>query len=380
MDAPSRQPATHRRHPTLRYAVARLTAEKRAPGNPLLPDRNNQDIFQFMITVRNIAKRYGNAPVLRNLSFSVEAGEIFGIVGHSGAGKSTLLRCFNGLTTYEGGSVKVMDREVADLNEDGLRELRRDMGMIFQNFSLMSRKNVFENVAFPLQIWNSRKPGRAPEITGRVMELLELVGLADKRCERVQNLSGGQKQRIGIARALALNPKILLCDEATSALDPKTTLNILDLLQSINDRFNLTIVFVTHQMEVVKRLCHRLLLLDKGVSLCMGKTEELFLAPPEGLKDLAGEEYALVPSGANIRILFPREISQQSVITDMARELDISFSIVGGKLERYVDDVLGFLVINVPEEHFERVCHHMRQKNLHWEILADDNNALQRPQ
>ncbi|GHU91779.1 methionine ABC transporter ATP-binding protein [Candidatus Desulfovibrio trichonymphae] len=365
---------------TLRYAVARLTAKKRAPDNPLLPDRNNQDIFQYMITVRNIEKRYGNAPVLRNLSFSVEAGEIFGIVGHSGAGKSTLLRCLNGLTTYEGGSVKVMDREVADLNEDGLRELRRDMGMIFQNFSLMSRKNVFENVAFPLQIWNSRKPGRAPEITGRVMELLELVGLANKRCERVQNLSGGQKQRIGIARALALNPKILLCDEATSALDPKTTLNILDLLQSINDRFNLTIVFVTHQMEVVKRLCHRLLLLDKGVSRCMGKTEELFLAPPEGLKDLAGEEYALVPSGANIRILFPREISQQSVITDMARELDINFSIVGGKLERYINDVLGFLVINVPDEHFERVCHHMRQKNLHWEILADDNNALQRPQ
>ncbi len=318
-----------------------------------------------MIQVQNLRKQYGALPVLNDLTFGVDAGEIFGIVGHSGAGKSTLLRCFNGLEGYQGGSVRVMDKEVRDLTKDGLKELRRDMGMIFQNFSLMSRKNVFENVAFPLQIWNAPKA----DITGRAMELLELVGLADKRHERVQNLSGGQKQRVGIARALALNPKILLCDEATSALDPKTTIAILDLLQDINARFGLTMVVVTHQMEVVKRICHRLLLLDGGVAQCLGRTEELFISPTENLKKFVEDEYTLIPTGTNIRLMFPREISQQAVVTTMARDLDISFSIVGGRLERYLDDVLGFLIINVSDEHKETVLTYLKEKKLYWEVL-----------
>lgn len=329
-----------------------------------------------MITVQNLIKSYTDLPVLQDLSFSIQPGEIFGIVGHSGAGKSTLLRCFNGLERYQGGSVQVMGQEVADLDEAGLKLLRREMGMIFQTFSLMNRKNVFENVAFPLQIWEKPQSiwhkfwkKKHPEITDRVMELLELVELADKRHERVQNLSGGQKQRVGIARALALNPKILLCDEATSALDPKTTLTILDLLQSINARFNLTLVVVTHQMEVVKRICHRLLLLDKGVAQCLGPTEDLFLAPPQGLKKFVEDEYTLIPTGTNIRMMFPRELSQEAIITTMARDLGISFSIVGGRLERYQDDVLGFLIINVPEQQLEAVLEYMRSKNLRWEII-----------
>lgn len=338
-----------------------------------------------MITVKNLEKHYGGAPVLRDLSFSVEEGEIFGIVGHSGAGKSTLLRCFNGLEPYQSGSVKVMGKEVSGLDETGLKALRRDMGMIFQTFGLMNRKNVFENVAFPLQIWEKppqnlreilgrvRSWRRPPKkITDRVMEYLELVGLADRRYERVQNLSGGQKQRVGIARALVLHPKILLCDEATSALDPNTTMDILGLLQDINTRMKLTMVMVTHQMEVVKRVCHRLLLLDKGVAQCMGKTEELFIAAPKGLRRFVEDEYTLIPTGTNIRLMFPREISQDAVITTMARELDISFSIVGGKLDRYLDDVLGFLIINVPDEHLEAVYRYLKEKNLHWEVLGND--------
>lgn len=333
-----------------------------------------------MITVTNIQKRYGDVSVLNDLSFSVTKGEIFGIVGHSGAGKSTLLRCFNGLESYQGGSIAVMGREVKELDADGLKHLRRDMGMIFQNFSLMGRKNVFENVAFPLQIWqtsggffkNAASARKNAEVRERVMELLELVGLADKRFERVQSLSGGQKQRIGIARALALNPKILLCDEATSALDPQTTISILDLLQDINARFGLTMVIVTHQMEVVKRLCHRLLLLDKGIAQCLGKTEELFISPPPSLKRFIEDEYTLIPTGTNIRMMFPREISQQAVITTMALDLGISFSIVGGRLERYLDDVLGFLIINIPDEHLEAAVTYMREKNLHWEVLPHE--------
>lgn len=336
-----------------------------------------------MITVQNLEKRYAQTPVLRDLSFSIAEGEIFGIVGHSGAGKSTLLRCFNGLEAYQGGSVRVMGKEVGELDDAGLKNLRRDMGMIFQNFGLMARKNVFENVAFPLRIWEASGKhslasslkfwsGTSREITERVMEFLELVGLADKRFERVQSLSGGQKQRVGIARALVLQPRILLCDEATSALDPNTTMDILDLLQDINTRMKLTMVVVTHQMEVVKRICHRLLLLDKGLATCLGKTEDLFISPVGGLKKFVEDEYTLIPTGTNIRMKFPRDISQNAVITTMARDLDISFAIVGGKLERYLDDVLGFLIINVPDEHLDAVTRYMNEKKLYWEVLGND--------
>ena len=316
-----------------------------------------------MIQVTNLGKLYGSHLVLQDINMHVHEGEIFGIVGHSGAGKSTLLRCLNGLEPYQMGSVKVMGVEVASLEATALRELQSKMGMIFQNFNLMSRKNVFDNVAFPLSLWGS------PNREERVMELLELVGLADRAKQRVQSLSGGQKQRVGIARALALNPRVLLCDEATSALDPKTTSSILDLLEDINRRLNLTIIMVTHQMEVVKRLCHGLLMLDGGKTVAMGKTEDLFLSPSKDMQAIVENEYTLIPGGTNIRLMFPRVISQQSVITQMARALGIDFSIVGGKLERYLDDVFGFLIINVQDQDIEAVLSYLEEQHLYWEIL-----------
>lgn len=321
-----------------------------------------------MIEVNGLSKRFGNTVVLRDITFSIAKGEVFGVVGHSGAGKSTLLRCFNALENYDQGSLKVMGREVRELNRQGRKLLRRDMGMIFQTFNLMNSKNVFDNVAFPLEVWGTPKEKRA----NRVMELLELVGLADKRNDRVQSLSGGQKQRVGIARALALSPRILLCDEATSALDPKTTIAILDLLESIRKDLDLTIVLVTHQMEVVKRACNRMLLLEKGITQGIGRTDSLFLAPTPDLKKLIEDEFTLIPTGTNIRLWFPKEISRDAVITSMARELDIDFSIVGGKLERYLDDVRGFLIINVDDEHLERVLNYLQEKQLFWEVMEDE--------
>ncbi len=322
-----------------------------------------------MIQVTGLEKRFGNTVVLRDINFTIEKGEVFGVVGHSGAGKSTLLRCLNGLESYEAGSVKVMGHEVGFLDGNGIKLLRRHMGMIFQTFNLMSSKNVFDNVAFPLEVWGVPRNER----TRRIMDLLSLVGLADKRAERVGSLSGGQKQRVGIARALALSPKILLCDEATSALDPKTTVAILELLENIRATLDLTIVLVTHQMEVVKRACHRMLLLDGGVTQGLGKTDSLFLAPTANLKKLIEDEYTLIPSGTNIRLWFPREISQDAVITNMARALDINFSIVGGKLERYIDDVRGFLIINVDDAHLEQVLNYLQEKQLFWEVMDDES-------
>ena len=228
-----------------------------------------------MIEVRGLGKKFGELKVLNDVSLKVEPGDVFGIVGHSGAGKSTLLRCLNGLEAYSEGSVRVMGQEVCELDPKGLKELRKEMGMIFQNFNLMNRKNVYENIMFPLEVWGVPKK----EAEERVRELLELVGLTEKKNEKIRNLSGGQKQRIGIARALALKPKILLCDEATSALDPKTTISILELLMDINVKLGVTIIVVTHQMEVVKMVCNKVVILDGGRVVASGDADNLFLAP-----------------------------------------------------------------------------------------------------
>jgi D-methionine transport system ATP-binding protein len=320
-----------------------------------------------LIHIKGLGKYYGDTKVLNDISLDVEEGDVFGIVGHSGAGKSTLLRCMNGLEGYQEGSVQVMGHEVSALGREEIKDLRRDMGMIFQNFNLMERKNVFENIIFPLEVWGVPKK----EAKARVEELLKLVGLTAKREERIRNLSGGQKQRIGIARALALNPKILLCDEATSALDPKTTISILELLMDINKKLGVTMVVVTHQMEVVKMICNKVTVLDAGKIVASGETDKLFLLPGPELQKLITDEYAVMPGGVNIRISFPKDVANDSITTGMARELDIDFSIVGGRIERYRENVMGFLIINVADKDLDNVLAWLGKKGVFWEVLKD---------
>ena len=226
--------------------------------------------------------------------------------------------------------------------------------MIFQHFSLLERRNVYDNVALPLECWGYSKA----DIDKRVSELLELVGLSDKKKSKPRELSGGQKQRVAIARALALNPNILLCDEATSALDPNTTKSILALLRDINEKLGITIIIVTHQMEVVKEICQRVAIMEGGQVMAVGKTEDLFLKNSKALKALIG-----------IRLFFPKDNSNDSIITAMARELDIDFSIVWGKLERFRDDVLGSLVINIKENQKDKVVKYLTSKNMPWEVI-----------
>ena len=322
-----------------------------------------------MIYISNLNKYYGETKVLNNINIHMKKGEIFGIIGHSGAGKSTLLRCINRLETYEEGSILVEDKEVKDLSENELRFLRKDLGMIFQHFSLLERKTVFENVALPLECFKYPKE----EINKRVDELLKLVGIDDKKNQKPRNLSGGQKQRVAIARALALNPKVLLCDEATSALDPNTTKSILNLLQDINKKLNITIIMVTHQMEVIKQICSRVAIMEGGKVLEIGDTEELFLQNSKNLQKLVGEEDIVLPKGTNIRIIFPKEISNDSIITSMARNLDIDFSIICGKLEKYREDILGSLIINVSSEHKEKVKKYLDEKEVRWEEIINED-------
>lgn len=337
-----------------------------------------------VIQIKNIHKSFNGIEVLNDVSVTIKQGEIYGIIGHSGAGKSTLLRCINGLEGYDSGSVKVMGNEVKDLRGKELRAFRKNLGMIFQSFNLLQRKTVYENIELPLEVWgygkqNNKKGGdnsnknlsQKEAIKIRVLELLKLVGLEDKAKSKPSELSGGQKQRVAIARALALEPKILLCDEATSALDPKITKDILALLSKINKDLGITIVVVTHQMEVVKEVCEKVILIEGGEVKAEGKSQELFLKPGLSLKKFLGEEEeeTLPITGVNIRIFFPSTLSENSLITKMARELNIDFSIVWGKLERFREDVLGSLVINVNEQESEKVVDYLKDKEIQWEVL-----------
>ena len=317
-----------------------------------------------MIKIENLSKFYGDTQILFDINLEVKKGEIFAIVGHSGAGKSTLLRCINGLESYQGGSLKVFDQEIKKLDEMQQRILRRDVGMIFQHFALMARKNVFENVATPLKFWGYK----SDETKKRVRELLNLVGLESKAKSYPSELSGGQKQRVAIARALALNPKILLSDEATSALDPNTTNQILELLEKINKELEISVVIVTHEMEVVKSIAKRAILLEGGKIIGSGSIEELFLKPDEKMKEFLGEVEILPSTGTNIRLFFPKEVAQNSVITHMARSLNIDFNIVWGKLEKLNDNVLGSLVINIDEKDKENVLNYIKQSGVLWEV------------
>lgn len=344
-----------------------LNIKKTTEDEVLLKESAVSAYAEAAVEIKNVVKSFGNVQVIKDVSFTINQGEIYGIIGHSGAGKSTLLRCINGLESYNGGSVNVMGKEVSALNDGELRVFRKELGMIFQNFNLLQRKNVFDNVALPLEVWGYDKN----TIKEKVSELLKLVGLEDKILRKPSQLSGGQKQRVAIARALALDPKILLCDEATSALDPKTTKDILQLLLKINKELGITIIIVTHQMEVIKEVCERVALLDGGEIKAEGKAEDLFLKPGKSLKKFLGEEDEenLPDTGINIKLYFPSDSSENALITRMSRELEIDFSIVWGKLEKFRDQVLGGLVININEEDKEKVLKYLEDKDILLEVL-----------
>jgi D-methionine transport system ATP-binding protein len=232
-----------------------------------------------MITINNVSKNFntptGKVEVLKDISFKIDSGDIFGIIGFSGAGKSTLIRCLNGLEKPDLGTIIIGGDEITKLNRRELRNARKKIGMIFQQFNLFDSRTVYENIAFPLEISGYKKE----KIKERVEEILELVELSEKRDAYPLQLSGGQKQRVGIARALANEPDVLLSDEATSALDPQTTFSILELLKNINERLNLTIVIITHELDVLRYATNNMVVLEEGHIVESGETDNLFLNP-----------------------------------------------------------------------------------------------------
>ena len=287
---------------------------------------------------------------LSGINLNINKGDIFGIIGMSGAGKSTLVRCINFLERPTKGTIIIGDNDLSLLNDRELRHVRQNIGMIFQQFNLLMQRNVEDNICFPLEIAGlSKKEGRK-----RAAELLEIVGLSDKKKAYPSQLRGGQKQRVAIARALATNPKILLCDEATSALDPTTTRSILALLKDINKKFGITIIIITHEMSVVEEICSNVAIIDNGVLVEAGKVEDVFRNPKtESAKKLFYNNRNIVRKMKGkriIRIVFDGSSSNEPVIANLVLEFKAHVNILFADLKEINENSFGQMVLQLPED------------------------------
>ena len=343
-----------------------------------------------MITLENLTKVYttdtGKVSALKGINLHINRGEIYGIIGLSGAGKSTLIRCINMLEVPTTGKVIVGDKDLTKLTTGELREERRHIGMIFQHFNLLSSATVYDNVAFPLRLQNSSDS----DIKTRVTELLGLVGLADKASQYPSQLSGGQKQRVGIARALADAPKVLLCDEATSALDPQTTKSILELIRSINQKLQLTVVIITHEMQVIKDICDRVAVIDGGVIAEEGSVTEIFTNPQQPItrefisvllsNDLPaafrGNPIESEPSEDSyllLRLTFIGERADEPVIAGMIRAFpSLEVSLLFGSLDHIKVTPFGRMVIGLrgKESEIDAAMKYLQAQDLKEEVIG----------
>jgi len=315
-----------------------------------------------MIKIQNVTKLFsvksgGKLKAVDNVSVNINAGEIFGIIGYSGAGKSTLIRMLNGLETPTEGQVVVEKQEISAIKGAKLREARHDIGMIFQHFNLLWSRTVRENIAFPLEIAGVPKQKRLKKVD----ELIKLVGLEGRGDAYPSQLSGGQKQRVGIARALANDPKVLLCDEATSALDPQTTDSILDLLVDINSKLNLTIVLITHEMHVIQKICHRVAVMEAGRVVELGDVLEVFKNPqqditkrfvqqltnPEDTTEAIEHLLQKYHTGQVIKLTFVGDEAEKPVVTELIRHFSFDINIIQGQISQTQKGSYGTLFIHV---------------------------------
>ncbi|RKR05785.1 D-methionine transport system ATP-binding protein [Flavobacterium sp. 90] len=341
-----------------------------------------------MIELKNVTKNFHQknriVSALSDVSLKVPPGKIFGVIGTSGAGKSTLIRCVNLLERPTSGEIIVDGKPLIQLSNAQLAIERRQIGMIFQHFNLLSSRTVFENVAFPLELVGVSKS----EIQTRVLELLQLVGLAEKSNDYPASLSGGQKQRVAIARTLANNPKVLLCDEATSALDPATTRSILNLLKDINRRLNITILLITHQMEVVKSICDEVAVISHGKLIEQGSVGEIFADPKHELtKEFISSSLHLdIPTvyleklqkedGEGLSPLLRLEMTGKSVnepvISEVSRLFDTNFKIVSAQMDQAGDVNFGVMLIELSgkRENYEAAIQYFISKHIKTEIIG----------
>ena len=334
-----------------------------------------------MIDFHHVHKAYRvngrDIAALQPTDLRIASGEVFGIIGHSGAGKSTLLRLINRLEEPSGGRIEVDGEDVTGLDANGLCRFRQQVGMIFQHFNLLSSKTVADNIALPLKLAGELS---SSAIEQRVNQLLERVGLTDHAKKFPAQLSGGQKQRVGIARALATQPKILLCDEATSALDPQTTASVLELLAQINRELKLTIVLITHEMDVIRRVCDRVAVMDAGVIVEHGPVTEVFLHPKHPTtkrfvmeaeqidEDEQRDDFAHV-SGRIVRLTFQGEATYAPLLGVVARETGVDYSILAGRIDHIKDTPYGQLTLALTGGDIEAALARFGTSDVHLEVL-----------
>ncbi|MCJ0571414.1 ATP-binding cassette domain-containing protein [Enterococcus cecorum] len=307
-----------------------------------------------MIELKNVSKTFQvqsrEVTAVKDVSLKVEKGEIFGIVGASGAGKSTLVRCMNLLEVPTSGEVLFDGVDLVKLSQKELLQKRQSISMIFQGFNLFSQRSVLKNICYPLEIAGVKKEAA----TKKAQELLELVGLGDKANAYPSQLSGGQKQRVAIARALATDPKVLLCDEATSALDPGTTLQILNLLQEVREKLGVTVIIITHEMEVVQRICDKVAVMNQGQVVETGTTEQIFLNPqsPITRKMLLTEQNTeFIPSnGPIIRISFDGQAASLPLLSKLILESQAPINILKADTEEIKGKAFGQMIVQLPEK------------------------------
>ena len=350
---------------------------------------NRDEKKKILIHIKDVTKTYkgasGPIKALKGVSLDIEEGTVFGIIGLSGAGKSSLIRCINMLEEPTSGTVEIAGEEMTTLSKSELREARKGIGMIFQHFNLLSSRTVADNIAFPLELSGWSKD----QIQNRVIELLELVGLSDKAEQYPAQLSGGQKQRVGIARALASKPRVLLCDEATSALDPQTTKSILTLLQDINRKLNLTIVLITHEMQVVKEICKEVAVIEDGLIIEQGTAYAVLTRPQhpttkefvgtimnlELPESLAGQTWlsAFEPGCSMLlRVRFLGEATNEPVLAMLIRQFNWDVSILYGNIDHIQGQPQGTLVVSVDAEEgrIQEGLDALKAKNLDVEVIG----------
>ena len=322
---------------------------------------------ETLIAVKNLVKEYGNGVrALDQIDLEIGRGDIFGIIGMSGAGKSTLVRCLNNLEKPTEGTVEIQGRELSKMKGRTLRKERQKISMIFQHFNLLMQKNVLDNICFPLEIAGVKKK-QAKE---RARELLEIVGLSDKAKSYPTQLSGGQKQRVAIARALTNNPDILLCDEATSALDPQTTQSILELLQTINKEYGITIVIITHEMSVVQKICNKVAILEKGKLAEAGAVTKIFANPESAVakKMLFGDEGETKEMKGKhlIRVVFSENSSFEPVIGNMILHFKQPVNILYADTKDIQGTATGEMILQLPDqpEIAEQMSAYLRDRKL----------------
>ncbi len=322
---------------------------------------------ETLIAVKNLVKEYGNGVrALDQIDLEIGRGDIFGIIGMSGAGKSTLVRCLNNLEKPTEGTVEIQGRDLSKMKGRTLRKERQKISMIFQHFNLLMQKNVLDNICFPLEIAGVKRK-QAKE---RARELLEIVGLSDKAKSYPAQLSGGQKQRVAIARALTNNPDILLCDEATSALDPQTTQSILELLQTINKEYGITIVIITHEMSVVQKICNKVAILEKGKLAEAGAVTKIFANPESAVakKMLFGDEGETKEMKGKhlIRVVFSENSSFEPVIGNMILHFKQPVNILYADTKDIQGTATGEMILQLPDqpEIAEQMSAYLRDRKL----------------